>query len=133
MFEDTVVGESIVNMKKWIPRIIVLAVIAGGVAFLIIKKPWQKGDPPVTFSTVNVGKGAIAAQTRNVGPPRPYTLAQAQDFGWRWRIPLQHRTGNGHVFCSEFLSDDDATRILLDQVEGEVEGIGTLQVDIVAS
>ncbi len=63
---------------------------------------------------------AIAAQTQNVGPPRPYTLAQAQDFGWRWRIPLQHRTGNGHVFCSEFLSDDAATRILLDQVEGEV-------------
>jgi tryptophan 7-halogenase len=63
---------------------------------------------------------AIAAQTRNVGPPCPYTLAQAQDFGWRWRIPLQHRTGNGHVFCSEFLSDDAATRILLDQIEGEV-------------
>jgi len=63
---------------------------------------------------------AIAAQTRNVGPPRPYTLAEAQDYGWRWRIPLQHRTGNGHVFCSEFLSDDEATRILLDKVEGEV-------------
>ncbi|NIJ20886.1 tryptophan halogenase [Sphingomonas naasensis] len=63
---------------------------------------------------------AIAAQTQNVGAPRPYTLAQAQDYGWRWRIPLQHRTGNGHVFCSEFLSDDEATRILLDQVEGEV-------------
>ena len=63
---------------------------------------------------------AIAAQTQNVGPPRPYTLAQAQDAGWRWRIPLQHRTGNGHVFSSAFMSDDEATRTLLDQVEGEV-------------
>ncbi len=49
-------------MKKWIPRIIVLAVIAGGVAFLAIKKPWAKGETPITFSTVPVGKGTIAAQ-----------------------------------------------------------------------
>jgi len=51
-----------VNIKKWIPRIIVLAVVAGGVAFLVIKKPWAKGDAPVTFNTVTVGKGTIAAQ-----------------------------------------------------------------------
>jgi tryptophan halogenase len=63
---------------------------------------------------------AIAAQTQNVGPPRPYTLAQAQDAGWRWRIPLQHRTGNGHVFSSAFMSDEAATQSLLDQVEGKV-------------
>jgi tryptophan halogenase len=63
---------------------------------------------------------AIAAQTENVGPPSPYTLAEAQDAGWRWRIPLQHRTGNGHVYASEFMSDEEATRILLDKVEGEV-------------
>lgn len=50
------------NIKKWIPRIIVLAVVAGGVAFLVIKKPWAKGDAPVTFNTVTVGKGTIAAQ-----------------------------------------------------------------------
>lgn len=63
---------------------------------------------------------AIAAQTENVGPPNPYTLAEAQDAGWRWRIPLQHRTGNGHVYASEFMSDEEATRILLDKVEGDV-------------
>lgn len=63
---------------------------------------------------------AVAVQSANVGPPRPYTLAHAQDHGWRWRIPLQHRTGNGHVFASQYLSDDEATQILLDQVEGDL-------------
>jgi HlyD family secretion protein len=51
-----------VKLKKWIPRIVVLALVAGGVAFLIIKKPWAKGPAPITFSTVQVGKGTIAAQ-----------------------------------------------------------------------
>jgi HlyD family secretion protein len=62
MFEDSVVGESIVNLRKWIPRLVMLALVAAGVAFLVIKKPWVKGAPPITFSTVNVGKGTIAAQ-----------------------------------------------------------------------
>ena len=63
---------------------------------------------------------AVAVQTANAGPPPPYTLAHAQAAGWRWRIPLQHRTGNGHVFSSAHMSDDEATAILLDQVEGEL-------------
>jgi tryptophan halogenase len=62
---------------------------------------------------------AIAVQTENVGPPPPYTLAHAQKFGWRWRIPLQHRAGNGYVFCGRYLSDDEATATLMSQVEGE--------------
>lgn len=50
------------TIKRWIPRIVALALVAGGVAFLLIKKPWAKGAPPITFSTVTISRGNIAAQ-----------------------------------------------------------------------
>lgn len=63
---------------------------------------------------------AIAIQTASVRPPVPYTRAIAHDSGWQWRIPLQHRQGNGIVYCRRYLDQDAALERLLGSIEGEV-------------
>jgi tryptophan 7-halogenase len=62
---------------------------------------------------------AVAMPCRTKTAITPYTGVIAMDWGWRWRIPLQHRTGNGYVYSSAFVSDEQTRSDLVDAVEGE--------------
>jgi tryptophan 7-halogenase len=61
---------------------------------------------------------AIAAPCERAGPLSSHTLATARDVGWQWRIPLQHRVGNGYVYSSRFMRDDEAQSLFLASLEG---------------
>jgi tryptophan halogenase len=77
------------------------------------------GVPYEDWSDLLLADSAYAVQTKSVGQAIPYTRSIAGDACWQWRIPLQHRGGNGIVFASRYMDKDVALKTLMDTIEGE--------------
>lgn len=109
-------------VKRWIPRIVVLSVLAGAAAFLFIKKPWAKGAAAITFQTVTVGKGSIAAQVTASGTlsARGTVQVGAQVSG---RVVELHADFNQQVKKGQVIArlDESVLKAQIDQVQASYD------------
>jgi len=94
-----------------------LFVDCSGFRGLIIEQAMQTGYE--TWTQWLPCDRAMAVPCARTEPFTPYTRSTARTAGWQWRIPLQHRTGNGHVYSSAYISDEDAEAMLLANLDGE--------------
>nr|WP_136252441.1 tryptophan halogenase family protein [Ningiella ruwaisensis] len=86
-----------------------------GIRALLIQK--TLGVEYLDWSNLLPANTALAVQTERFEKTLPYTRSIAHEAAWQWRIPLTHRNGNGIVYCSDYLSDEDAERTLLSHLE----------------
>src|SRR5471032_68460 len=93
-----------------------LFIDCSGFRGLLIEGVYQAGYDD--WSAMLPCNSAQAVPCEGAAQLAPYTLSTARSAGWTWRIPLQHRTGNGHVYCDGFTTDEAATRVLLEGLDG---------------
>jgi tryptophan halogenase len=84
---------------------------------LLIEQVYQAGFEDWSHWLPNDRAAAVPAE--RMAEPSPFTVARAREAGWQWRIPLQHRTGNGYVYSSSHISDDEVATALLGTLEGK--------------
>ena len=94
-----------------------LFIDCSGMAGLLIEKSLHAGFED--WSHWLPCNRAIAVPCESTAPLLPYTRATAHQAGWQWRIPLQHRTGNGHVFSSNFTNEAEAEATLMKNLDGK--------------
>jgi tryptophan halogenase len=88
-----------------------------GLAALLIEKTLSTGYEDYShWLPCNRAMAVPCEKTENI---EPYTRSTAHKVGWQWRIPLQHRTGNGLVYSDKYMSDEEAKEILLNNLDGK--------------
>ncbi len=97
-----------------------LFIDCSGFRGLLIEQTLETGYDD--WSDVLPCNSAVVVPSEKIGDPIPYTRSTAHEAGWQWRIPLQSRTGNGHVFCKDYVSDEKAAETLLAHLDSPAIG-----------